>query len=163
MSKVKITAKDGIVVIGNTNDDGSPRLSEKDGLQYGYIRLEGTSASFNNGFAELKKRSVLLRNTVEKLEELRSAMNLNEGTELPGKIVLIDSKEKSFETQKPKRAGKEDNAPVLTAEGAPIYMDSVYDPTGTLQDVKIAHDNIAEVKAFAAARAAVATSAEAGA
>lgn len=127
MSKVKVTAKDGIVVIPSTKNP-----------EFGYVRVESTQPSFNEqGFVVLQKRSALIRGKVADLE----ALNLKEGSIMAGKIVIKESLTPTNENdpnQDLKRNPKTDT--VLTSGGSPIYRVGVYSENSAASDTLLAHD-----------------------
>ncbi len=110
-AKVKVTAKEGQVVIANTNPE------KKDS---GYIRVESETISMEGGFANISKRSALIRGKVEVLKKL----GLKEGDPINGKIFLKESTTPSFNGQEPK-INPETKA-VITHNGMPVYRESFF-------------------------------------
>lgn len=133
------------------DEQGNPKL-DKNGKPYGFIRLEQATLdlnySYNGGIKRVSTLKNMLAEQFEKNKEFFAA-----GTELPGRIVrkeTIDAAIGNTLGWKPKRAGSEENAPVLKKNGLTIYQQTVYDQTGEIADEVIDHDNIEEVKAWAA-------------
>jgi hypothetical protein len=141
-TQVKVTAKEGKVVIAG-------KVSEKDGKQYGYIRVESINTSMENGWLRKQRRSALIRGEVSELESL----NLKEGQVLPGCIFVVESTTKKYENQEPKRIKKDGE--ILTQNGNPIYRDAFYSATQRA-DETIKHDLIGEVEEVGADAAAAA-------
>lgn len=131
--------------------------------EYGYVVLTSIKNVFVDGWMQVKERSTLIRGTVEGLTQAFS-----ETSELPGNIAVSEyvaseipsriskgfNKELSFEEQiEPfiKRAGAQD-APILKLNGETILRFTDYDPTGTKADIRVEHDNGAEVASYNAAK-----------
>lgn len=127
--------------------------------EFGYIVLKSTETVFQNGWMQEKARTTIMRGKTEQLSKAFSA-----GQELVGKIVVTEctednipaqlatqlNKNLSFEEQiEPflKRAGSED-APLLMSEDRRILRFTEYDPSGKAQDIRVQHDNTAEVVAY---------------
>ena len=135
----------------------------KNNANYGYITLASTELTPDaRGWIRESKRSTLMRATVELLQKY---IAMNKSLAVPGKIYVEEflesevpdlfkerfNKNVDYETQiRPyiKRAGKD--GVELTLGGERILRFTSYDPTGTIEDVKIAHDNTDAVKAFKA-------------
>lgn len=118
-----------------------------DGKEYGWYRVDQTIVDQSSGVDKIKSLSALRSIRVEDFEKAKDF--LTPGLELPGTIQRLESmtEEKGF---KVKRAGDDENAPVCTVNGKPIYQATVYNPDANAQDVLIAHDNGEEIKAFQA-------------
>jgi hypothetical protein len=132
----------------------------KNNSDYGYITLTSTELSTDSrGWIRESKRSTLMRATVDLLQKY---IAMNKSLTVAGKIYVEEflesdvpdsfkerfNKNVDYETQiKPyiKRAGKD--GVELTLGGERILRFTSYDPTGTIEDVKIAHDNTDAVKA----------------
>lgn len=129
------------------DEQGNPKL-DKNGKPYGFIRLEQATLdlgySYNGGIKRTSTLKNMLAEQFEKVKDYYAA-----GTELPGRIARKETMDAAIGTQKgwtPKRAGSEENAPVLKKNGLTIYQQTVYDQSGTEADVIIEHDNVEEVK-----------------
>lgn len=125
MSQVKVTAKDGQVAIQSVNNP-----------EYGYIRVEQTVTTMENGWLRKSNRSALIRGNYEDLVSL----GYREGQTLPGKIVVLESTTPFSPNQQPKvnpQTGEE-----LTVNGSPIYRDAVYTTDMSKTDVMLAHDRV---------------------
>ncbi len=141
-SSVKITANaSGEVFTKNES------VSEKDGKQYGFIRLQQSVVDMSSGVAKVKTISALKSFAQDDFNKAKDF--LTAGTSMPGTIVRLESltEQKGY---KVKRAGEAENAPACTVNGLPIYATTAYSPDANAQDVLIAHDNTEEIKAFQA-------------
>lgn len=132
----------------------------KNNSDYGYITLSSTELSTDSrGWIRESKRSTLMRATVDLLQKY---IAMNKSLTVPGKIYVEEflesevpdsfkerfNKNVDYETQiRPyiKRAGKD--GVELTLGGERILRFTSYDPTGIIEDSKIAHDNTDAVKA----------------
>lgn len=138
----------GSVFTPNTNEDGTPRVSEKDGKQYGFIRLEQTILDLSSPVIQTRVRSALksiAEDTFNKTKDF-----LKEGMEFKGQILRIESLEEK-QGFSAKKAGDAEDAPVCTIKGQPIYQSTVYTEDMELVDETITHDNTDEIKAYQAA------------
>lgn len=138
MSKVKVTAANGQVVVQSEN---SP--------EYGYIRVESTEMQMENGWVRESKRSALLRGKVEVLSKL----NFSEGQTLPGKIVIRETTtpiNSNDLEQGLKKAGDVDV--ICKVGGKSIYREAFYTTNLETTDTLLAHDNSEEIKAAQAAK-----------
>lgn len=123
MKPVKVTSKDGVVVIESTNNP-----------EYGYVRLEQEAVNMENGWIRKQNRSAFIRGTVEDLK----AMAFREGQTLPGKIVIVEATSSDNPRAQAKinpQTGEE-----LTHSGQPIYRDAVYTTDLSRGDVLLQHD-----------------------
>jgi len=132
----------------------------KNNSDYGYITLTSTELSTDSrGWIRESKRSTLMRATVDLLQKY---IAMNKSLTVAGKIYVEEflesevpdsfkerfNKNVDYETQiRPyvKRAGKD--GVELTLGGERILRFTSYDPTGTIEDSKVAHDNTDAVKA----------------
>jgi hypothetical protein len=132
----------------------------KNNSDYGYITLSSTELSTDSrGWIRESKRSTLMRGTVDLLQKY---IAMNKTLTVAGKIYVEEfleyevpdsfkerfNKNVDYETQiRPyvKRAGKD--GVELTLGGERILRFTSYDPSGTIEDSKVAHDNTDAVKA----------------
>jgi hypothetical protein len=132
----------------------------KNNSDYGYITLTSTELSTDSrGWIRESKRSTLMRATVDLLQKY---IAMNKSLTVAGKIYVEEflesevpdsfkerfNKNVDYETQiRPyvKRAGKD--GVELTLGGERILRFTSYDPSGTIEDSKVAHDNTDAVKA----------------
>ena len=139
----------------------------KNNSDYGYITLTSTELSTDSrGWIRESKRSTLMRATVDLLQKY---IAMNKTLTVAGKIYVEEflesevpdsfkerfNKNVDYETQiKPyvKRAGKD--GVELTLGGERILRFTSYDPSGTIEDSKVAHDNTDAVKASKASAVA---------
>lgn len=133
---------------------------------YGYVQLQQTSRAIVNGWVREKKRSTLLRGTVEMLN---SFVKENKSLTVPGKIVTqeflesavpadlvaayMDNSKEQEEMIAPfiKRTGND--GVELTYGGERIIRFSIYDESGSLTDIYVAHDNVDAVREAVSTRA----------
>jgi hypothetical protein len=132
----------------------------KNNSDYGYITLSSTELSTDSrGWIRESKRSTLMRATVDLLQKY---IAMNKSLTVTGKIYVEEflesevpdsfkerfNKNVDYETQiRPyvKRAGKD--GVELTLGGERILRFTSYDPSGSIEDSKVAHDNTDAVKA----------------
>ena len=118
---------------------------------FGYVRVvQDRVVIDDNGFMKRKQFSALIHGEITDLQ----AVNYYEGQELSGMIIAEESLEPFSKKgpNKPKTAG--DTNVVCTLGGYPIYRRTKYTTKSSAEDILIAHDNKAEVKAAYAATAA---------
>lgn len=134
MSKVLVVAdKNGNIIGQSTNNP-----------EYGYIRVQQHTVQINDqGWLKTVKRSAILKG---KMEDLLSA-EYKEGTQLPGKIVVIEALE-PFNPTNPdkdlKIAG--DTGIICRVEDQPIYRNTFYTSNPNAFDELITHTNTNEIK-----------------
>ena len=142
-SKVVVAAdKNGNVIGVSTNNP-----------EYGYVRIEQTSVTINNdGWLRNSKRSALLKGKMEDL----LALNLKEGQELPGKIVVVESLT-PFNPANPDRDLKiaGDTGIICRVDDQPIYRQTFYTMNPNAYDELITHNNSEEIKDVMSAQKAV--------
>lgn len=127
---------------------------------YGYVQLEQSAIVQTGGWIREVKRTCLLRGKTATLEAFVGA---SRGLQLQGKLVSLEYLESqvpadiakeylrddvSFEEAiEPylKRAGADGVA--LTCDGERILRFTKYDPTDAMADVRVMHDNQAEILA----------------
>lgn len=134
MSKVVVIAdKNGNIIGQSTNNP-----------EYGYIRVQQQTVQISEqGWLKTVKRSAILKG---KMEDLLSA-EYREGTQLPGKIVVVEALE-PFNPTNPdkdlKIAG--DTGIICRVEDQPIYRNSFYTSNPNAYDELISHTNSDEIK-----------------
>lgn len=124
--------------------DGQPKL-DKNGQQYGYIRVESRERSLGYAYSRggIKLRSALVSMTMEAWN--KSKEDYTHGVEVPGKIVRQDALTAFYEGQKPLQAPKKDaNGKVIEGEfvtitsgGAPVYRNEFYTEIEEIEDIKL--------------------------
>lgn len=107
----------------------------KDGKVYGYIRVESSKRIENGGFLVTKTVSAL----VPMSEENFIKDPLQDGQELGGKIIIIESLEQKPGYQ-PKLAGA--NGTPCTLDGRQIYRATKWTMDANAEDVLIKHNNV---------------------
>ena len=119
---------------------------------FGYVRVvQNRVVIDDNGFMKRKEYSALIHGLIEDLQ----TVGYYDGMELNGKIIAEESLEPFSKKgpNKPKTAG--DTNVICTLGGYPIYRRTKYTDKVNSEDMLIAHDNKAEVKAaYAASEAA---------
>ena len=140
-SKVKVVADAATKLV--INQSANPL--------FGYVKvIQNRIVIDDNGFMKRKEYSALIHGLVEDLQ----SVGYYDGQELSGKIIAEESLD-AFSKKgpnKPKTAG--DTNVVCTLGGFPIYRRTKYTDKSNVEDVLIAHDNKAEVKAAYAAATA---------
>ncbi|NBP67457.1 MAG: hypothetical protein EBR30_03700 [Cytophagia bacterium] len=128
--------------------------------EFGYVQLLSEEIVVAPGeWAREKRRSTLLRGEVSVLTKF---VNMYKSGMLPGRIVVQEFREdelpENFSARLNKnlpyeqaiqgfvkRAGKD--GVELTSGGQRILRFTDYDPSGTMQDTRVAHENVSEVVA----------------
>lgn len=145
-SAVKVTANPTTGEVFTLNQNPG-----KDGKNYGYIRVEQTSIDLSQRMGNVRSHSALIGFSEERWNLAKPF--LKEGTELPGNIVRTETTKTNDDGTpllgyREKRAGNSEDAPVCKVGGKIIYQTSFYDEAGEQADTLVAHDNIAEIKAY---------------
>ena len=134
-------------------EDGAKIAPYKNNPDFGYIKLASEQVVINGVWTRLKKRTALLRGSVDVLE-----MAYGSKDSLPGKIRVVEclendipaeclatlNKKEDFETQISsyiKTAGEDGNA--LKVGDLRILHFYFYDDSGSIADIRIQHDPIA--------------------
>lgn len=134
MGKVKVVAdKKGNIIGQSTNNP-----------EYGYLRIEQQTIQISEqGWLKSVKRSALLKG---KMEDLLAA-EYEEGTELPGKIIITESLT-PFNEENPDRDLKIAGSTgiVCRMDDQPIYRQSFYTNNLLARDEFITHTNSDEIK-----------------
>lgn len=139
---------------------GSVVTAYENNADFGYVQLEQSAIVQTGGWIREVKRTCLLRGKTATLEAF---VNSAKGLQLPGKIVVFEYLESqvpadvakeylrddvSFEEAIDpyiKRAGADGVA--LTANGERILRFAKWDSTDQLTDIRVVHDNQAEIVA----------------
>jgi len=143
--KIKIM-NSKVVVLANEETKAVVNVSENN-PDYGYIRVaQSRVVTGANGWLDVKRVTAIVPGEVEKLQ----AAGFAEGQELDGRIVTTESLS-PFNPENPskdlKRAGDE-NAPICTLMGKPIYQKRTWTLDNNMEDTLIAHDNKEEISAY---------------
>lgn len=135
-SRVKVTA----------NEKGQVVVPSQNNSEYGHIRVtqDVTSIDERTGFVRRKTVSALIPGLVE---DLMSFKWVN-GQEIDGKIQVRESLT-PFNAADPERDLKYagDTGVICTVGGQPIFRKAFYTPNDKAEDVKVQHDNTAEILA----------------
>ena len=147
-SKVKITVNPANGQFFTTNENLG-----KDGKVYGFLRLEQVIVDFNSPVGDVKSLSALKPMSLEaykKAEDFLTFYNEEtkevEGITLDGNIIITESLKEDIGF-KVKRAGSDENSPVCTFNGKPIYRKTEYSDVEGQTHSLIAHTNGEEIKA----------------
>jgi hypothetical protein len=116
----------------------------KDGKIYGFLRFEQQTLDFRSSVANVKVISALKSISLEAYEKAKTF--LIEGMEIGGKIIITESLTEDIGF-KVKRAGGDENSPVCTFNGKPIYRKTEYSDVEGETHTLIAHTNGEEIKA----------------
>jgi hypothetical protein len=147
------------------DDNGNIVRVSQNNPETGFIVLHSERFKIPTGRNVYKAtRSCYISGKISDLNELRDYFHANG---IDGKIVmreyvksevpqefLIKNKETKaveWDRMKPKRAGNE--GPILTKNGETIYAFAIYDETGTMSDILVAHDNVDAVRSHREAQA----------
>lgn len=122
---VKVTAKDGQVVIASENKP-----------EFGYVRVEQITTSFDGGWANRRKKSALIRGKVDELKQF----GWKEGQALPGHIVTVESTVEPYPGADPKINPQ--TGEILTHNGEAIYRESFYTTNMQKVDELLQHDTV---------------------
>lgn len=112
--------------------------------EFGWLTLEQEVFEINDrGWLKSTKRTALVHG---KVDDLKKA-GYKEGTELPGKIVVLESLT-PFSLENPDRdlkvAGK--SGVICRVEDEPIYRKSFYTGNQNISDEFVAHTNVEEIR-----------------
>lgn len=116
----------------------------KDGKIYGFLRFEQQTLDFRSSVANVKVISALKSISLEAYEKAKTF--LIEGMEIGGKIIITESLTEDVGF-KVKRAGGDENSPICTFNGKPIYRKTEYSDVEGETHTLIAHTNGEEIKA----------------
>ncbi len=146
-----------MVQVKPNTETGALVTAYENNAEFGYVILESIETVFENGWMQEKKRSTIMKGKVETLTRffanqgtLQGRISVTECLEdaIPPHLVSQLNKNLAFEEQiEPfiKKAGQDGIN--LTQNGSRILRFTAYDASGTSQDTRVQHDNIAEVKA----------------
>jgi hypothetical protein len=133
-NKVTVTADQNGNIIGVSQNNP----------EYGYVRVEQNVTQIDQrGWLKNVKRSTLIKGTVADL----TASGFKAGTQLPGKIVVIESLT-PFNTDNPERDLKiaGDSGIICRIDDQPIYRQTFYTPDVNAGDELIMHNNTDEIR-----------------
>jgi len=121
----------------------STGVSEKDGKEYGFIRVESSEVDFSGPVATVKKRSALKAMSKEAFD----TSGIVVGLEISGHIVVKESttKNPNRTNQEPKRQGKDGG--ILLYNGLPIYRETEFTTDLSVADELIKHTAVAPITA----------------
>jgi hypothetical protein len=134
MNKVTVTADQNGNIIGISQNNP----------EYGYLRIEQNVTQIDQkGWLKNVKRSTLIKGKVADL----SASGLKAGSQLPGKIVVIESLT-PFNQENPERDLKiaGDSGIICRIDDQPIYRQTFYTPDVNAVDELIMHNNTDEIR-----------------
>jgi hypothetical protein len=120
--------------------------------EWGYVLVEQSCATINNGWVQVGKRSALIKGKVSDLKRI----GLKAGQIVPGKIVIKESL-KPFNTVNPNRDIKmagESGIPCLLDDQY-IYRTAYFTTDDNERDELIQHNNTDDIKAAVAAQKSI--------
>lgn len=138
MSKVKVVADEfGNVVRVSTNNP-----------EYASIRVEQSTFSFDKGWMRKKARTAFIPGMTNELSEMAKQMNITDGFELSGNIIIKESLE-PFNQENPDRDIKYAGNTGVSCkfEDQVIYRKTYYTESMYEEDEIIPHTNIDEIRA----------------
>ena len=135
-NSVKVTANPANGLVFN-----STGVSEKDGKEYGYIRVESKMIDMSGPVATVRTLSALKAISKEAFD----ASELQAGSEIEGKILIKESTTKNpfRANQAAKTQGKDGG--VLLFNGLPIYRETEFTTDLSAQDILVKHTAVAPV------------------
>ncbi len=137
-SKVVVLADEKTKAVINVSENNS---------DYGYVRVAQSKVITGaNGWLDVRRITAIVPGEMAKL----TGAGFYEGQELPGKIRTQESLEPFSDVnieKQLKKAGNE-NAPVCTLMGKPIYQQRTWTLDASLEDELVAHDNKEEIVAY---------------
>jgi hypothetical protein len=145
MNRVKVAADKNGNIIGVSQNNP----------EYGYIRVEQVATQINDqGWLRNVKRSSLIKGKVEDL----LACNYKEGSEILGKIVVVESFE-PFNPVNPERDLKiaGDTGVICRVNDQPIYRQTLFTSNQNATDELITHNNADEIRDVQAAQRSLTT------
>lgn len=134
MNKVKVAADKNGNIIGVSQNNP----------EYGYIRVEQVATQINDqGWLRNVKRSALIKGKVDDL----LTCNYKEGSEILGKIVVVESFE-PFNPTNPERDLKiaGDTGVICRVNDQPIYRQTFFTCNQDATDELITHNNTDEIR-----------------
>lgn len=149
------------------NKAGEVITASTKNADYGWITLKSEAEEFNNGFLRYRQRFAFLTGTLKELSLFADKHNLEVGSEIEGRIVVMESlspvDEKNPETgiKYPNAAAKAEGI-ACTLDDQPVYRRTIFTKSPDMLDVFVAHNNQDAIKAFTAAQQEVATKPAAG-
>lgn len=138
MSKVKVVADEfGNVVRVSTNNP-----------EYASIRVEQSTFSFDKGWMRKKARTAFIPGMTNELSEMAKQMNITDGFELSGNIIIKESLE-PFNQENPDRDIKYAGNTGVSCkfEDQIIYRKTYYTESMYEEDEIIPHTNTDEIRA----------------
>lgn len=138
-SPVRIVANEqqgGIIITPLVDKEtGKPKL---DVLEYplGSIMLEQVVVALDGGFLNSRRRVAFISGRLDLLEQIVNNNKLEAGSELPGRITVIESLIPQYKNHMPKINPSTDTQIGVTigTDFHPVYMRMLYDETGKVPD-----------------------------
>ena len=146
-----------MVTIKANKSTGEKFTPYANNAEFAYMTVECTEIVFDNGWAKEKKRTAIVRGATSMISllsqqaQMKGRIAVVECLEsnIPAKFTKQFNKEKTFEENiKPflKTAGE--GGPLLVVEGERILRFTEYDSTESINDVRVAHTNYEDIKAY---------------
>lgn len=140
--------KNQVIVTANPANGqvfNSTGISEKDGKEYGYYRVESTAVDRSGPVDRIIKLSALKATS----KEVFDAMPLSHGEKIDGKIIVVESTTKNpfRKEQEPKRMVNSDGTlgGVLLFGGLPIYRETFFTEDLSAQSTFLKHNGVSEM------------------
>lgn len=138
-----------VKVVGDEN--GNIIVQSKNNPEYGYIKLEQEAPTFRQEWLSFNRRFAIIKGKITDLQKL----NYENGTEIPGKIVIIESL-RPFNEESDRDFKIAGNTGVICrVDDEPIYRKTFYTTNLNDQDILIQHTNSDEIKSVLNAQKAI--------
>jgi len=156
-NQVILTAVAGVLFTKAIDKTTGKAKLDKNGEEHGFIRVQNEDTidlafAYNNGGVK-RGNSALVAMTTKAWEKAKHVYS--EGMKINGRVIIVESLEKSHNGFQEKKAGNGESAPTCKLDGKTIYRSTELDPSGLKENVVIQHNNIEEIKAYQAAQKAV--------
>jgi hypothetical protein len=143
-SKVMIAANEsdtenkGLLITPFKHDDGEPK-TDNQGRPIGSMMVIQHERTLNGTFVNAGRRVAFISGTVDELNNIIKQNKLKDGSEVPGKIMIRESLNPLYHGQNPKMnpSTKEEVGFTVNGKFYPVYMQQLYTPNETTEDVLI--------------------------
>lgn len=138
-SAVMLVANDKVegnpLVTPSLDQSGQPK-TDLNGNELGSLRLEQVSRTINGSFVNSRKRVAFLTGTMDELLNIVKSNKLVNGSQVPGKIIQIESLQPMWKNQTPKMNPQTAEEIGVTVNGTfyPVYMQQRYTEDMNAQD-----------------------------
>lgn len=100
--------------------------------EYGTIRVDKSTQSFNNGFFQISNRTAFIRGRITDLTAMVEGLNLSDGSTMEGKIIKRESFNPFYEGQDPKI--NPSTGEIVLTDGKPTYLEYMFTQDAGLTD-----------------------------